>query len=50
VYTRQFENLVRQGGERNLLAAGGILSAAKECASCNRCKRRTKIATVAGAV
>ncbi len=30
VYTRQFENFVRQGGKRDLLAAGGILNAAKE--------------------
>ena|SRR5208283_139954 len=30
VYTRHFENLVRQGGKTNLLAAGGILIAAKE--------------------
>ncbi|MFH1114248.1 MAG: hypothetical protein V1792_10030 [Pseudomonadota bacterium] len=30
VYTRQFENFVRQGGKTDLLAAGGILSAAKE--------------------
>ena len=36
VYTRHFENLVRQGGKTDLLAAGGILSAAKEQESCNR--------------
>jgi hypothetical protein len=36
VYTRQFENFVRQGGKTDLLAAGGILSAAKEQESCNR--------------
>ncbi len=36
VYTRHFENFVRQGGKRDLLAAGGILSAAKELGSCNR--------------
>lgn len=30
VYTRQFENLVRQGGKRDLLVAGGLLSATKE--------------------
>ena len=30
VYTRHFENFVRQGGKTDLLAAGGILSAAKE--------------------
>ncbi len=36
VYTRHFENFVRQGGKVELLAAGGILSAAKEQESCNR--------------
>ncbi len=36
VYTRHFENFVRQGGKTDLLAAGGILSAAKEQGSCNR--------------
>jgi len=36
VYTRHFENFVRQGGETDLLAACGILSAVKEQASCNR--------------
>jgi len=30
VYTRHFENFVRQSGKRDLLVAGGILSAAKE--------------------
>jgi len=30
ITTRHFENLVRQGGKTNLLAAGGILIAAKE--------------------
>jgi hypothetical protein len=30
VYTRHFENFVRQGGKTDLIAAGGILSAAKE--------------------
>ena len=30
VYTRHFENFVRQGGKTDLLAASGILSAAKE--------------------
>ena len=30
IYTRHFENFVRQGGKTNLLAAGGILIAAKE--------------------
>ena len=30
VYTRHFENFVRQGGKTDLLAAGGILIAAKE--------------------
>ena len=30
------EKLVRQGGKTDLLAAGGILSAAKEQESCNR--------------
>jgi hypothetical protein len=30
VYTRHFENFVRQGGKPGLIAAGGILSAAKE--------------------
>jgi hypothetical protein len=30
VYTRQFENFVRQGGKTDLLAAAGILSATKE--------------------
>jgi len=30
VYTINFENFVRQGGKTDLLAAGGILSAAKE--------------------
>ena len=29
VYTKHFEKLVRQGGKTDLLAAGGILSAAK---------------------
>jgi len=36
VYIRHFENFVRQGGKRDLLAASGILSAVKEQASCNR--------------
>ncbi len=36
VYTRHFENLVRQGGKTNLLAAGGILIAAKEQAVLQR--------------
>lgn len=36
VYTRHFENFVRLGGKTDLLAAGGILSAAKEQAPCNR--------------
>jgi len=36
VYTRHFENFVQQGGETDLLAANGILSAAKEQAFCNR--------------
>jgi hypothetical protein len=35
VYTRHFENFVQQGGETDLLAANGILSAAKEQASYN---------------
>jgi hypothetical protein len=35
VYTRHFENFVRQGGQRELLAAGGILSAAREKKNCN---------------
>jgi hypothetical protein len=35
-YLRHFANFVRQGGKTDLLAAGGILSAAKEQASCNR--------------
>ena len=35
VYTRHFENFVRQGGKTDLLAAGGILIAAKEQVSCN---------------
>ncbi len=35
VYTRHFENFVRQGGTTDLIAAGGILSAAKEQASRN---------------
>ncbi len=39
VYTRHFENFVRQGGKVDLLAAGGILSAAKEQESCNRLGR-----------
>jgi hypothetical protein len=30
VYTRHFENFVRQGGKTYLIAAGSILSAAKE--------------------
>ena len=30
VYTRHFANFVRQGGKTDLLAAGGILSAAQE--------------------
>jgi hypothetical protein len=30
VYTRHFANFVRQGGSADLLAGGGILSAAKE--------------------
>ena len=30
VYTRQFANFVRQGGKTDLLAAGGILSAAQQ--------------------
>jgi hypothetical protein len=33
VYIRHFENFVRQGGRKGLLAAGGILIAAKEQAS-----------------
>jgi hypothetical protein len=36
VYTRHFEDFVRQGGKKDLLAAGGILSAAKEQESCDR--------------
>ena len=36
VYTRHFENFVQQGGETDLLAANGILSAAKEQDSRNR--------------
>lgn len=36
VYTRHFQNFVRQGRKTDLLAAGGILSAAKEQGSCNR--------------
>ena len=36
VYTRHFEHFVRQGGKADLLAASGILSAAKEQVSCNR--------------
>ncbi len=35
VYTRHFEKFVRQGGKTDFLAAGGILIAAKEQASCN---------------
>jgi hypothetical protein len=35
VYTRHFATFVRQGGKVDLLAAGGILSAAKEQASYN---------------
>jgi hypothetical protein len=35
VYTKHFANFARQGGKRDLLAAGGILSAAKEQESCN---------------
>jgi hypothetical protein len=35
VYTRHFENLVRQGRKTDILAAGGILSAAKEQMACN---------------
>jgi hypothetical protein len=34
-YTRHFANFVRQGGKTGLLAAGGILSAAKEQDYCN---------------
>ena len=30
VYTKHFEKLVRQGGKTDILAAGGILIAAKE--------------------
>ncbi|MDQ1239559.1 MAG: hypothetical protein QG577_1745 [Thermodesulfobacteriota bacterium] len=33
VYTRHFEELVRQGGKTDLLAAGGLLSAVREQAS-----------------
>jgi hypothetical protein len=36
VYTRHFANCVQQAGKTDLLAAGGILSAAKEQESCNR--------------
>ena len=36
VYTRHFANFVRQGGETDLLATNGIMSAAKEQAFCNR--------------
>jgi hypothetical protein len=36
VYTRHFESFVRQGEKKQLLAAGGILFAAKEQASCIR--------------
>jgi len=36
VYTRHFENFVQQGGETDLLAANGILSAAQEQMACNR--------------
>jgi hypothetical protein len=35
VYTRHFENFVRRGGQTELLAAGGILSAAREQENCN---------------
>ena len=36
VYTKHFEKLVRQGGKTDLLAAGGILSAAQEQIASNR--------------
>jgi hypothetical protein len=35
VYTRHFENFIRQGGKTDLLAAGGILSAAQQQMTCN---------------
>lgn len=36
VYTRHFEDLVREGGKTELLAAGGLLSAVREQASSSR--------------
>jgi hypothetical protein len=42
VYTRHFERFVRQEGEVDLLIASGILSAAKEQASCSRQQQSVK--------
>ncbi len=36
VYTKHFEKLVRQGEKMDILAAGGILSAAQDQMACNR--------------
>ncbi|MFC1836111.1 hypothetical protein ACFL2Q_15560 [Thermodesulfobacteriota bacterium] len=40
VYTRHFENLVRQGSKRDLLTTGGILSAARQAITCTRVEER----------
>jgi hypothetical protein len=42
VYTRHFENFVRQGRKTDILAAGGILSAAKEQMACNWAERQSR--------
>jgi hypothetical protein len=43
LYTRHFEDFVRRGGKVDLLAARGILSAAKEQESCNSLGRSNEM-------
>ncbi len=35
IYTKYFEHFVQQGGRKNVLAAGGVLVAAKQQIACN---------------
>jgi hypothetical protein len=35
IYTRYFEHFIQQGGKKNVLAAGGVLVAAKQQYACN---------------
>jgi hypothetical protein len=35
IYTKYFEHFVQQGGRKNVLAAGGVLVAAKQQITCN---------------